>query len=145
MKTEIIVGNAAKDAAFAVRKAVFMDEQDYQDEFDATDESEGCVHVALLVEGAPAGSARTFADPAGSARWAIGRVAVLPQHREHGLGRLLVEACEQAALAGGATELCLHAQARLEPWYNSMGYTRFGEVDYEDEGQPHVWMEKAVR
>ena len=25
-----------------------------------------------------------------------------------------------------------------------MGYTRFGEVDYEDEGQPHIWMEKTI-
>lgn len=40
--------------------------------------------------------------------------------------------------------MCLHAQARLEGWYGLMGYTRFGEVDYEDEGQPHIWMEKTV-
>ena len=49
-----------------------------------------------------------------------------------------------SAIEAGATEMCLHAQARLESWYGLMGYTRFGEVDYEDEGQPHIWMEKTI-
>ena len=57
---------------------------------------------------------------------------------------MLVEECERAAIErAGATEMC--HQARLESWYGLMGYIpRFGEVDYEDEGQPHIWMEKTV-
>ena len=66
------------------------------------------------------------------------------QKREGGFGRMLVEECERVAIEAGATEMCLHAQARLEGWYGLMGYTRFGEVDYEDEGQPHIWMEKTI-
>lgn len=141
-ETTLVVGDAAKDAAFSVREAVFMREQGYQDEFDEIDNT--CVHIALMAAGVAIGSARTFPEPAGSTRWAIGRIAVLPRCRKGGFGRMLVQACEQAAIEGGATELCLHAQARLEGWYGAMGYTRFGEVDYEDEGQPHIWMEKML-
>ena len=119
-----------------------MEEQGYTDEFDDIDDT--CIHIVLYKDGEPAGCARTFPEPAESTRWAVGRVAVLPEKREGGFGRMLVEECERAATEAGATEMCLHAQARLESWYGLMGYTRFGEVDYEDEGQPHIWMEKTI-
>ena len=57
---------------------------------------------------------------------------------------MLVEACEEAIGEQGAESIRLHAQARLEGWYASMGYARIGDVDYEDEGQPHVWMGKEL-
>lgn len=135
-------GEECKADAFAIRTKVFMEEQGYENEFDEIDES--AIHVVLYADGAAAGCARVFPEQPGSARWAIGRVAVLPQNREGGFGRMLVEECERAAADCGARELCLHAQARLEGWYGSMGYVRFGEVDYEDEGQPHIWMEKEL-
>lgn len=135
-------GSEAKEDAFEIRKRVFMEEQGYEDEFDEIDDT--CVHIALYENDNAAGCARTFPEEAGSSRWAIGRIAVLPEKREGGFGRMLVEECERAAIKGGATELCLHAQARLEGWYELMGYKHFGEVDYEDEGQPHIWMEKIL-
>lgn len=125
-----------------MRKKVFMEEQGYEDEFDDIDDF--ATHITLHVDGACVACARCFPEEEGSSRYVIGRVATLPAWREHGFGRLLVNECECVAREAGATELCLHAQARLEPWYGSMGYTRFGDVDYEDEGQPHVWMEKKL-
>lgn len=139
---ELKRGREAKEDAFEIRRRVFMEEQGYTDEFDDIDDT--CIHIVLYKDGEPAGCARTFPEPAGSTRWAVGRVAVLPEKREGGFGRMLVEECERAAIEAGATEICLHAQARLESWYGLMGYTRFGEVDYEDEGQPHIWMEKTI-
>ena len=139
---ELKRGKDAKEDAFAIRRRVFMEEQGYEDEFDEIDDA--CIHIALYRDGQAVGCARTFPEQEGSTRWAVGRVAVLPEAREGGFGRMLVEECERAAIDGGANELCLHAQARLEGWYGLMGYARFGEVDYEDEGQPHIWMEKTV-
>ena len=28
--------------------------------------------------------------------------------------------------------------------YEALGYVQISEVDYEDEGQPHVWMAKRL-
>ena len=102
---ELKRGQEVKEDAFEIRRRVFMEEQGYTDEFDDIDDT--CIHIVLYKDGEPAGCARTFPEPAGSTRWAVGRVAV-------------------------------------ESWYGLMGYTRFGEVDYEDEGQPHIWMEKII-
>lgn len=139
---DISLVRGAREEAFAIRTKVFVEEQGYQDEFDDIDAR--AVHIAAFVDGTAVGCARCFSDPEESRRFAIGRVAVLPAYREHGVGRMLVEACEEAIGERGAESIRLHAQARLEGWYASMGYARIGDVDYEDEGQPHVWMGKEL-
>ena len=111
---ELKRGQEVKEDAFEIRRRVFMEEQGYTDEFDDIDDT--CIHIVLYKDGEPAGCARTFPEPAGSMRWAVGRVAVLPEKREGGFGRMLVEECERAAIEAGATEMCLHAQARKLVW-----------------------------
>lgn len=133
----------AKGDAFAIRTKVFVEEQGYEDEFDNIDEF--AEHIVVFKEGVAAGCARCFPESESSSCYIVGRVATLPQFREQGIGRLLVKECESVALDQGALSMKLHAQARLEGWYASMGYARIGEVDYEDEGQPHIWMEKIFR
>ena len=105
---ELKRGQEVKEDAFEIRRRVFMEEQGYTDEFDDIDDT--CIHIVLYKDGEPAGCARTFPEPAGSTRWAVGRVAVLPEKREGGFGRMLVEECERAAIEAGATEMCLHAK-----------------------------------
>lgn len=50
-----------EDAAL-VRRAVFMDEQGYENEFDAIDEAPSCIHVTLYVDGELAGCSRVFPE-----------------------------------------------------------------------------------
>lgn len=88
---ELKRGKDAKEDAFAIRRRVFMEEQGYEDEFDEVDDA--CIHIALYRDGQAVGCARTFPEQEGSTRWAIGRVAVLPEAREGGFGRMLVEEC----------------------------------------------------
>lgn len=134
------VRHDAKEEAYAIRTKVFVEEQGYEDEFDDIDEYAD--HIVVFKEGVAAGCARCFPESESSSCYIVGRVATLPRFRGCGIGRLLVKECESAALRHGALSMKLHAQARLEGWYASMGYARIGEVDYEDEGQPHIWMEK---
>lgn len=96
---ELKRGQEVKEDAFEIRRRVFMEEQGYTDEFDDIDDT--CIHIVLYKDGEPAGCARTFPEPAGSTRWAVGRVAVLPEKREGGFGRMLVEECERAAIEAG--------------------------------------------
>ena len=46
------------DDAALVRRAVFMDEQGYESEFDAIDEAQTCIHVTLYVDGELTGCSR---------------------------------------------------------------------------------------
>ena len=50
-----------EDAAL-VRRVVFMDEQGYENEFDAIDEDPNCIHVTLYVDGELAGCSRVFPE-----------------------------------------------------------------------------------
>lgn len=154
-----------RDDAFAVRRAVFMEEQGYENEFEAIDDDAACIHVVLYVDGELAGCARVFPGelervlnptapqpPAcaldGDARpgqtYLLGRVAVLPAFRRRGLARELVAACEDAARKAGALLIKLHAQEYIRALYAAAGYEQISEVDYEDEGQPHLWMVKRL-
>ena len=51
-----------RDAAFDVRKRVFMDEQGYENEFDQIDDDPRCIHVTLYVDGEVAGCSRVFPE-----------------------------------------------------------------------------------
>ena len=50
-----------EDAAL-VRRAVFIDEQGYEIEFDQIDEVSSCIHVTLYVDGQLAGCSRVFPE-----------------------------------------------------------------------------------
>lgn len=134
------VRHDAKDDAFAIRTKVFVEEQGYEDEFDDIDAY--AEHITIFSDGEAVGCARCFPESESSRCYIVGRVATLPEFRGRGIGRMLVKECESAASRKGALSMRLHAQARLEGWYAGMGYKRIGDVDYEDEGQPHIWMEK---
>lgn len=153
-----------EDAAL-VRRAVFMDEQGYENEFDQIDEAPSCIHVTLYVDGELAGCSRVFpeelermADSEASASpacdmdegvaagetYIMGRVAVLSSMRRRSLASAIIEASDTCACDAGAKLIKLHAQEYVLPLYAKAGYTQIAPVDYEDEGQPHAWMAKRV-
>ena len=70
----------------------------------------------------------------------MGRVAVVASARRQGFALALARAAEEAARAAGAQLMKLHAQAYIRGMYEQLGYEAIRDVDYEDEGQPHVWM-----
>lgn len=142
-----------------------MEEQGYENEFDAIDDDASCIHVVLYVDGKRAGCARVFPEElertlepempqspsyaldAGvlpGQTYLLGRVAVLPTMRRRGLARELVVACERAAQEAGAALIKLHAQEYICNMYAAAGYEQISDVDYEDEGQPHLWMAKRL-
>ena len=55
-----------------------------------------------------------------------------------------MRASDDAARAAGARLVKLHAQEYVRDLYAKMGYTQISDVDYEDEGQPHLWMAKRL-
>ena len=153
------------DDAALVRRAVFVDEQGYEIEFDQIDEASDCIHVTLYADGQLAGCSRVFPEEleraadaealvppacdmdegvAAGETYIMGRVAVLSTMRRRGLASKIIEDSEAAARDAGAKLIKLHAQEYVLPLYAKAGYTQIAPVDYEDEGQPHVWMAKRV-
>lgn len=137
---EIRAYDHLSEEASAIRRAVFMEEQGFVDEFDEVDNI--ATHIVLLDGREAVATCRIFPgdDPG---EYVVGRLAVTRGHRGSHLGARTLAAAEDEAARRGATSVVLHAQARASGFYESQGYERFGEQDL-DEGCPHVWMRKRL-
>lgn len=139
------------EACFAVRKEVFVVEQQVpQDlEYDAYDA--GALHVLAVGEdGTPLGTGRLLSGEAAAAKnggdpdvGALGRLAVTRAARGLGVGAALVRAIEDAARAHGLTAVDLHAQTHALGFYERLGYEVYGP-EFPDAGIAHRAMRKAL-
>ena len=135
--------------AFALREAVFVNEQGFaleieQDAFDATS-----VHaVAYNRLGKPLGTGRllpseTIHDTVSIKSSKIGRMAVHRVMRGSKLGREIMSALMAAAKSRGDTEIVLHAQCNAKNFYLKQGFTQRG-LPFDEEGMQHIEMFKLL-
>ncbi|MDI6515720.1 GNAT family N-acetyltransferase [Streptomyces sp. ARC32] len=143
---------ADREACFAVRKDVFVAEQQVPEdiEYDAYDA--GAVHVlAVRADGVPLGTGRLLHGAAAAAKngdgdravGSLGRLAVTAKARGLGVGAALVRAVEDAARARGLTAVDLHAQTHALGFYERLGYEAYGP-EFPDAGIPHRAMRRAL-
>lgn len=127
-----------RDRLGHVRRTVFIEEQGVPAhmEWDA-DDAASLHFLALDPAGRPIGSARLLPDGH------IGRMAVLPAWRGHGVGRALLDAAVRAARARGDTIARLSAQTHAVGFYARAGFVADGD-EYEEAGIPHVAMQKTL-
>lgn len=122
-----------------IRTDVFVVEQNCPyPELDGRDLEPDSEQLWVTVDDEVAGTIRILRD-ADALR--IGRVVVAAKHRGTGVAReLFAYALERCAQIAPELKLILDAQAPLQGWYGSFGFTAVSEVFYED-GIPHVTME----
>ncbi|MET7273368.1 MULTISPECIES: GNAT family N-acetyltransferase [Streptomyces] len=144
---------ADREACFAVRKDVFVAEQNVPEdiEYDAYDA--GAVHVlAVREDGVPLGTSRLLHGAAATAKngdgdpavGSLGRLAVVRDARGLGVGAALVRAVEDAARARGLTAVDLHAQTHALGFYERLGYQAYGP-EFPDAGIPHRAMRRVLQ
>ena len=127
------------DDSKRIREDVFVNEQGFKEEFDTVDNY--AIHfVAYDCKGVPVGTCRIFIEQDDNVYY-LGRLAVLREYRAKDIGRMLVNEAEKHARSKGAIAMKLHSQCRASGFYERCGYSRFGEIDYEEEC-PHIWMQK---
>jgi predicted GNAT family N-acyltransferase len=140
----LAVSEGELETAFAVRGAVFIEEQGYteEQEFDPLDEL--ARHAVATVEGglgAPiVGTARLLVDEADPRVAVIGRVAVLKENRRSGVGTALVRYMVDEARSLGAKRIRAGAQVGALGFWRSVGFVPTGER-YMDFHVPHEWTE----
>lgn len=123
-----------RDACFALRHTVFVDEQGVpiEEEIDLMDEV--ATHMLATLDGVPTGTARVLFD-GDTAK--IGRVCVLPQGRGTGMGAALIrKGIEIAQGQPGITRVKLGAQVQALGFYEKLGFEVYGPV-YDDAGIDH--------
>jgi len=128
--------------ARAIRKQVFIEEQDCppEEEWDGLDDTSR--HVLGWIDGQAVATARWRTVPHGEEIVAkLERFAVLPTHRGQGYGTALVRRVIGDARRAGFDTLLVHAQAHLEDWYEGLGFRSTGRT-FEEVDIPHVEMVK---
>lgn len=123
-----------KAALGAIRRTVFIEEQQVPEalEYDGLDEA--CQHVLVTdAEKRPVGCGRIKADGH------IGRMAVLKDCRGQGIGSAILTALLDVARQQGGSMVYLHAQVDAISFYEKQGLTVNSEV-FMDAGIPHRTM-----
>lgn len=76
-------------------------------------------------------------------KWMLGRVAVSKAARGMHLGSQMIEAAQKYLADLGSSALYCHAQMRVKPFYDSLGYQVVGEP-FDEGGVEHVMMKKNL-
>ncbi|ATW48037.1 GNAT family N-acetyltransferase [Streptomyces xantholiticus] len=150
----VALGTADREACFAVRKEVFVAEQQVPEdiEYDAYDaEDADTIHVlAVGAEGVALGTGRLLHGASALGKTggdltvgSLGRLAVRGAARGLGVGAALVGAIEDAARERGLAAVDLHAQTHALGFYERLGYAAYGP-EFLDAGIAHLAMRRVL-
>jgi predicted GNAT family N-acyltransferase len=143
--TELVVRTAAspadRDACFAIRKAVFVDEQGVPAEVELDEHDAAATHLLALAGNCPVGTMRWRTVAPGVAK--LERVAVLRGVRGLGAGAALMDEALRQIAAGGHVRAVLHAQTSARAFYERLGFAVEG-APFDEEGIEHIRMSLAV-
>ena len=153
MTIEVRLAESAADrlASWKIRERVFIGEQQIAEAIERDGLDDVAWHFVAWDGPVACGTARVLGldgdhnpmAPSGAAVIKIGRMAVLPERRRHGIGRSLLDAALALARAHGVETAELSAQEYVVPFYEHAGFVASGER-YEEAGIPHRWMSRRV-
>ncbi len=127
------------DKLLSVRRVVFVEEQNVPEEIEVDELDPVSFHILAIETGEekPIGTARLLPDGH------IGRVAVLKEWRNQGLGLALMKSLIEKARSENRRELMLHAQTQTVGFYEQLGFICIGE-EFEEAGILHFRMRMAL-
>ena len=136
-----ITTNRELHQAQQIRIEVLEHEQGFPHNVNIDGLDQSAIHVLLLDEENPVGTARLtkLNDKEGI----IARIALLRSHQGKSLGKYLIHELEIQALQLGLTTLYIEPLYHLKPFFESIGYRQVN--DFGKEGDHHlIQMEKFL-
>lgn len=137
----IAASEEQREAAFTVRKKVFVEEQGVPLSLEIDDFDRTASHFVVYERSAAiaAGRIRNTSESVGK----VERVCVLKEYRGQHLGVLVMNALEEHAKKTGIQKIVLNAQSYAIPFYEKLGYT-VTSPEFMDADIPHRAMEKEI-
>jgi len=120
-----------------VRAIVFIDEQNVPPELEWDGTDSECFHAIALNDDEAIGTGRLTASGK------IGRMAVLREQRQRGIGQAIMRELLNIAGTEGIKEVTLGAQTHAIGFYEALGFEAYGEV-FDDAGMPHRSMRRSL-
>jgi len=127
-------------ACYAIRRQVFIDEQQLFDADDRDEYDEHAIHYVAIARGAIIGTVRIYLDADGL--WWGGRLAVLKRHRGRA-GRLLIQACVERVRREGGPQFRACVQQDNVAFFKTLGWLPVGQV-VSVRNRPHQIMEAPL-
>jgi predicted GNAT family N-acyltransferase len=129
------------NAAFALRREVFVWEQKVPEEEEHDADDLTATHFVAVAAGEVVGTLRLIEKPE---HIKIGRVAVRQAFRGHGIAKSMILAAMEHARAAGNDRFYLRAQSDKLGFYEKLGFAAFGP-EFQDGGMPHRAMRSYDR
>ncbi len=127
-----------EQALTAIRITVFVDEQNVPIDLEIDGLDPQCIHVmAYHSKNDSIGAARMREDGH------IGRMAVLRDYRNKGVGSALLSVLMDIAKKRNLHRVYLHAQISAVKFYQNHQFTQYGE-EFMDAGIRHVAMQRVL-
>ena len=132
-RIELLPWEEARALAAPIRFEVFVREQRVPAELEMDAMDAQCLHALAFHGQVAVGTGRLLPDGH------IGRMAVLRQFRQRGIGGAMLKRLIEAARARGDREVALSAQVHALPFYRAHGFVEEGP-QYEEAGIAHQAM-----
>lgn len=127
-----------REALVAVREDVFVHEQHVPLDMEVDNDDPRSAHVlARALDGTPIATGRMTPDGV------IGRMAVVRDWRQHGVGTMILHTLVDLARTSHLDAVTAHAQRHAVPFYTRHGFAVEGS-EFEEAGIPHVNMRKPL-
>jgi putative N-acetyltransferase (TIGR04045 family) len=125
---ELAVHFRIRHQVFVIEQGLFRDADGASSGWDRDihDDDPATVHVIGLSDGAPCGTVRLYPLPEVPGRWKGDRLAVLDDHRHHGLGAPLVRFAVATAAARGGREMEAYIQPANVRFFEWLGWRPTG-------------------
>jgi predicted GNAT family N-acyltransferase len=137
LRIEVLPWETARAHASPIRFTVFVEEQGVPFEIELDEYDAACVHALAFDGDQPVGTGRLLPDGH------IGRMAVLKEWRNRGVGALLLKALVEKARARGDREVMLSAQVPAVRFYRAHCFEPEGP-EYMEAGIRHQAMKRRI-
>jgi predicted GNAT family N-acyltransferase len=141
MKTELLIEllswEKARAHASPIRFTVFVEEQGVPREIELDEQDPLSIHAVVFEDRRPVATGRLLPDGH------IGRMAVLKEWRNRGIGALMLKRLMDCAKERGDREVALSAQVRAVPFYLANGFVTEGD-EYLEAGIRHQAMKRRL-
>jgi predicted GNAT family N-acyltransferase len=137
VRIELMSWEEARAQSSPIRFTVFCEEQGVPREVELDEHDAVSVHALVFDQGKPVATGRLLPDGH------IGRMAVLKDWRNRGLGGLMLQRLIEKARERGDQRIVLSAQVHAVPFYRAHGFVPQGS-EYMEAGIRHQEMVRRL-
>lgn len=138
---KLVTNDRELEAAFEVRKQVFVEEQGISEDLELDSHDREALHIVVKDGERVIGTARVLFPATNQAK--IERMAVLKPHRRQGIGSGIISFLNEELRSRQVEQVILHAQYPVVAFYKSCGFEESGSPFWEA-GIKHIKMERQL-